>query len=160
MSYAHLHLLVNHLPVIGPVFGLGLFLFALWRGSNELIKASLGVFVVIGAVAIAVYFTGDPAAHEIRNLPDYSREITHRHEDAALIATIATGVFGAVSLWILYVFRGRPVSTSAARLALLGGIVVAGLMAYTALLGGQVRHTEIRPGYSVRTSRSTLARVS
>ena len=148
MNYAHLHLLVNHLPVIGPMFGLGLFAFALWRGSNELIKASLGVFVVVGAVAIGVYFTGDPAAHEIRNLPDYSREITNRHEDAALIATIVTGVLGAVALWILYAFRGRPVSKGAARLGFLCGIIVAGLMAYAALLGGQVRHTEIRPGYS------------
>ena len=30
--------------------------------------------------------------------------------------------------------------------ALAGAAVVSGMMAYTGLLGGQVRHTEVRPG--------------
>ena len=31
MNPAHLHLMLNHIPVLGTAFGLGLLVFAIWR---------------------------------------------------------------------------------------------------------------------------------
>ena len=47
MNPAHLHLMLNHIPVLGTAFGLGLLAFALWRRSDELKKTALGVFVLV-----------------------------------------------------------------------------------------------------------------
>jgi hypothetical protein len=43
MSLTHMHLLLNHFPVIGSMIGIALLGFALVRKSSELAKASLGL---------------------------------------------------------------------------------------------------------------------
>ena len=61
MNATHLHLMLNHIPVLGTVFGLGLLVFALWRKSEELKKAALGIFLIVALLAVPVYLTGEPA---------------------------------------------------------------------------------------------------
>ena len=54
----HLHLLMNHVPTLGTVLGLGLFLLARGRRSDHLRRASLEVFFLIALAALPVYLTG------------------------------------------------------------------------------------------------------
>jgi len=61
MNWAHIHLSLNHLPVVGIIFGVLLLLLALLRKSEELKRVSLGVFVLTALIALPVYFTGEPA---------------------------------------------------------------------------------------------------
>lgn len=61
MSLAHLHLLLNHYPIIGTIIGIALLVFAYLRKSNEVAKAALGLFAVLGAIAVVVYLTGESA---------------------------------------------------------------------------------------------------
>ena len=63
MSLVHLHLLLNHLPVIGAFFGVLLLAVALARRSSELAKVALAFFAFLGAVSVAVFFTGDTLDH-------------------------------------------------------------------------------------------------
>jgi uncharacterized membrane protein len=144
MSFTHLHLLLNHFPVIGTIIGVALLGFALIRRNSDIGKLALGMFVVLAATSIAVYLTGEPAEDAIEKLPGFSKQITERHEEFALVATIALSVFGALALGVLFVFRKKelPRWTMLGTFAL--SICAAGLMGYTALLGGQVRHTEVR----------------
>jgi asparagine N-glycosylation enzyme membrane subunit Stt3 len=60
MNWAHIHLSLNHLPVVGTFFGVLLLLLALLRKSEELKRVSLGVFVLTALLALPVYFTGEP----------------------------------------------------------------------------------------------------
>ncbi len=147
MNAAHLHLLVNHVPVFGLVFGLLLLVAALWRGSGELSKTSLAILVITGIGAILVYLTGEPAGESIEHMAGVGESMVERHEDAALAATIAAGVVGGLAAIALLAFRKaadlpRWVTSSALVLTL----GAAGLMGWTANLGGQIRHTEIRSG--------------
>jgi len=75
MNATHLHLMLNHLPVLGTAFGLGLLLFGLWRRSNELKKTALGVFVIIALAGVPVYLTGEPAEDGVESLPGVSKPI-------------------------------------------------------------------------------------
>lgn len=59
----------------------------------------------------------------------------------ALISTIGMGV---IALGGLVFSRGKPISLPIASVALVANLFIAGVMAYTAHLGGQIRHTEIR----------------
>ena len=148
MNPTHLHLLLNHAPVFGTIFGLALLAFALWRKSEELKNTALGVFVVFTLLAVPVYLTGEPAEHAVKLLPGISKPIIEKHEDAAAIAFTGIVVLGVVALAGLLLFRRTkimPVWFSLIMLA--AALIVGGLMAWTANLGGQIRHPEIRPGY-------------
>jgi uncharacterized membrane protein len=144
---AHTHLILNHVPVIGVVLGILLLMVALLGKSEDLKKASLGLFVVMAMVAIPAYLTGEPAEGIVKDLPGVSREMIEQHEEAALVALIALAVLGLCCLVGLYVFRRAPAMPTWLVVSILVlSIVVGGLMARTANLGGQVHHQELRAG--------------
>lgn len=146
MNPTHLHLMLNHIPVLGTAFGLGLLAFGLWRRSDELKKASLGVLVIIALLAVPAYLTGEPAEDLVKPLPGVSRMIMGHHEEAAEIAFTGLVVLGVASLAGLILFRrGKSLPAWLSGIILAGSLVVVGLMSWTANLGGQIRHTEIRP---------------
>lgn len=144
MNFAHWHLLLNHLPVLGTAFGTLLLLTGLLKRSDELKRLSLWVFVLAAVVAVPAYLTGEPAESVIERLPNVAENLIERHEDWALISLLATGLTGIVALlgWFSYRKAERlPQWLSAGALGL--ALVTSGLMAWTANLGGQIRHPEI-----------------
>ena len=146
MNGAHLHLLLNHIPVLGTFFGLALLAFAVWKRSDELRKAALGTFFIAALAATATYLTGEPAEDVVKGLPGIPRPLISRHEDAAGIALAGSIALGVLALGGLIWLRwGRQIKPWFSTLALAAAIIVTGLMAWTANLGGQIRHTEIRP---------------
>ena len=149
MNAAHLHLIVNHAPVLGVVFGLGLLVFALLKRSQELKRAALGVFVIIALLALPAYLTGEPAEGLITSLPGVSKTVIEQHEEAGTVAFIGILILGVGALAGLILFRkGKNVPTWYGAVILVAALVVSGLMAWAANLGGHVRHPEIRAGPS------------
>jgi len=146
MNIIHLHLLLNHVPVIGAVLGLALLGVAYLRRSDELGKFALGAFAALGAVSVVVFLTGEPAEEIVEKLPGFSKALTERHEEAALVATIVMGVVGFLSLIWLVVFRSRALARWVVPTALVLALGATATMGYAANLGGQIRHTEIRAG--------------
>jgi uncharacterized membrane protein len=147
MSSVHFHLLLNHFPVIGTLIVIGLLAVAILRRSNDVAKASLALLAALGVISVLVFLTGEPAEETIENLPGFSEAVTEKHEEFALAATIALASIGAFSLATLTVFRKREIprwlTLGVFMLSLVGGA----MMGYTAMLGGQVRHTEVRTGF-------------
>jgi hypothetical protein len=145
MNLTHLHLLLNHLPVLGSVFGLGLLLFGLWRRSADIWKASLGVFVLAALAAVPVYLTGEPAEDGVERLAGVSKAAIENHEEAATVALTIVAVIGLAALVSLIVWRGNRPTPAWARTGLaVAAMVAAAAMARTACLGGPIRHSEIR----------------
>ena len=147
-SLAHLHLLLTHVPII--VTGLGFLLLAVavaWR-RDELARVALAFFVGGGLSALPTSLTGEPAEETVERLPGVTEAIIERHEDAALVAAILVGVLGAFALWALWRYRRSVVLPAwVVRTALVTSLVGSGAMAWTGLLGGEVRHTEIRSDF-------------
>ena len=146
MSLTHLHLLLNHFPVVGTIIGVALLGFAVMRKNTDLTKAALGLFAALGAITVIVYFTGEPAEKAIEKLPGFSEAIIERHEEIALVATVVLSSFGAFALGALAVFRGRSLPRWVTLSSLVLVLASAAVMGYTAMTGGQIRHTEVRPG--------------
>lgn len=145
MNWAHVHIAINHAPVIGIIFGFLLLTYAMVRKSEELKKASLGIFVIIALIAIPVYFTGGGAEEVVEHLPGVSESIIERHEDSAFSTFVMVEILGLLTLGGLFLYR-RPQTLSNwfVILSLVLSIIIGGLMTRTANLGGQIRHTEIR----------------
>jgi hypothetical protein len=146
MNLAHLHLLLNHVPVIGTIVAVLLLAYALWRKSAELTRVALGMFVILAFFGLAVYLTGEPAEHVAQRLPGVTRDAIHEHEEAGLIAAWLLGAVGALSLGGLIDYRRRPegVPRRFGFILLILSLFPALAMARTANLGGMVRHSEIR----------------
>ena len=81
MTLVHLHLVLNHVPVVGTFVGIALLLVALARRSRELTLASFGVFVASAAVTVPVYLTGEPAEDRVERLAGVSGAVIERHEE-------------------------------------------------------------------------------
>lgn len=146
MNTVHLHLMLNHLPVLGTAFGLALFLFGMMRRSADVKKAALGVLVIAALATVPVYLTGEPAEDAVESLPGVAKPFVEQHEEAAGVAFGGVLVAGVVALAGLFLFRQpRVVPGWFNVLVLITALGATGLMAWAAGLGGQVRHTEIRP---------------
>jgi hypothetical protein len=145
MNAPHWHLLLNHIPVLGTAFGVGLLAFALWRKSEELKRAAFCALVIVALLAVPAYLTGEPAEGMVTGLPGVSKTHIESHEEVATIAFVGVLVLGVGALAGLVCFRrGNAVPGWFGYSILAALLVVGGLMAWTANLGSQVRHTEIR----------------
>ncbi len=145
MNAAHLHLIVNHFPVVGLLFGILLFAAAGVRRSEDLGRAALWTFVLTGVAGIVAYLTGSGAEEAVEGLAGVSERFVERHEEAALLATAAAGVAGLIALTGLIGFRRGSAFPRWFNPAVLAAALVAGgLMARAANLGGQIRHPEIQ----------------
>lgn len=145
-SGVHLHLLVNHAPILGALFALALLVASYRWAPDVLRRTALVVLIGTALAAVVADLTGDPAEDAIRGLPGVKREVIHAHEEFADKSYIAAAVVGVLALGALVRWRRAPLPGGVALGALVGAAVVSGMMVYTGLLGGQVRHTEVRPG--------------
>ena len=143
---AHLHLALGHVPIMAILFGLGWLAFGVWRESRDIQKAALAMFVVAAVVIVPLYFAGGSAAGVIKGLPGFSDRLLEQHQAAAGVTLAGCLVLGIVALAGLILFRGRPVANWFNLLLLAGALVAGSLAIWTASLGGQVGHVEIRAG--------------
>ncbi len=146
MNGVHIHLLLNHVPVIGIVIGAVVLALGVWRRNDSWTRLALGLFVVVALASLATMLTGEGAEEAVERLPGVTDAIIEPHEDAAKLASIAAYLLGAVSLASLIWVRGRVLPRALTVTVVPLVLLVTGLMAYTANLGGQIRHTEIRAG--------------
>lgn len=146
MSGVHLHLLINHAPILGAFFALALLASSFFFAPEVLRRAALVVLIGAAAAGAAAYYSGEPAEDAIRGFPGVQRELIHEHEEIAESAMIAAAVLGAMALGVLVRWRRAPIPVGVASTVLVATLAVSGLMAYTGLLGGRIRHTEVRAG--------------
>ena len=156
MSPVHLHLMLNHLPVVGTLFAFFLLGLAIFKRSDEMKKVGLGAFAVIAALAIPAYLTGESAEELAEKLPGVMGVIDP-HEDVAKIAFALILATGAVALSGLVVLRAKAVPQLFAVSVLALSLAATGALAWTANLGGKIRHTELRsdtpPALSTRDTK-------
>jgi hypothetical protein len=143
MSLAHLHLILNHVPVIGMGFVLLILAIAAWRRDSANAKLGLSILIGLATVTAIVFVTGEPAEEAVEGIAGVSETMIHPHEEAAELALIATAVSGTLGALALVAYRRRPLPMWVMGTALAVALGVSATLGWTATLGGQIRHTEI-----------------
>ncbi|MBI4887404.1 MAG: hypothetical protein HY824_09940 [Acidobacteria bacterium] len=144
LTIPHIHLLLNHVPTVGTVIGVGLLLMALVRRNDHLVHSSLEVLFGVALLTLPVYLTGVAAEEAIEKLDGVSRAAITTHETAALLGFIwmeITGLAAWLGLWQSR-RQSRASRTTVASVLVLSVITLA-IMARAATIGGEIRHPEI-----------------
>jgi len=149
MSWIQLHLLINHVPVIGTWLGTGALLFGLLSRREEARRLALGLLAIVALAATPAFLSGSESEDRAQQLPGVSSADISEHESSADFALGGCVLLGVVAIAALFVSRRRaaiPAGWLAAVLVL--ALLCSAILARTAHLGGEIRHPEIRSGSS------------
>lgn len=143
MNEAHLHLIVNHLPVFGFIFSFLLLVGGLIFKNKSIINASLVAFVVVGLLTLPAFFTGEGAEEVLLKIDPDAKSFIHYHEESAEVSLWLSIALGLISLVVLLINRKKDVKILYYLILLFCLAVIVSLV-NTNNLGGKIRHTEIR----------------
>lgn len=138
MEATQLHLLLNHVPVLGTLFGLCLLTFGLLRHNRSLEKAAYVTLFVVSLIAIPAFKTGEEAEETVEHLPGVSHSVVHEHEEWAEKAIWVMAVTGFLSL-VSLIRTGKVLRT----LTFLSAVATFVLMVITGNHGGKIMHHEL-----------------
>ena len=149
MNTTHLHLLLNHFPIIGTLIGTGLLLWAIIKNQDNIKLISSVLLIIMCLIAIPVYLTGEPAEESVEKLSGVSETMIGLHEDAASIAMWLMGIAAlfAFAAIIVQLRKGKLAKQLFIGTFIFSAICFAAI-ARTGYYGGQIRHSEIRSDVS------------
>jgi len=142
-NWAHLHVMFNHLPIIGLPLVTLLLAIGMARRSRELVAVAAALTVLLGGASLAVKYSGEEAEEVVEDLSWADRQAIHDHEEAGEKATLAALATAVVAVVVGARAIGQAVlGLGGPALLLLMLLGTSGLMAWTGLEGGEVRHDE------------------
>lgn len=145
MNEAHLHLVVNHFPIIGTILGLGVLVVGLLLKNNSVKNTAFFLFIVAAIFAALSMATGEGAEELVEEMPNIGHQVIHEHEEMAEKLAIVLYALGLTSLVGLYLsYKKSAKSSLVSILAVIIAIVAVFLAQQTGTTGGEIRHTEIR----------------
>ncbi|NGY36983.1 hypothetical protein FQU23_005590 [Flavobacterium sp. XN-5] len=155
MNDAHLHLMVNHFPIIGTIFGIGILIAGLVLKNNALKNTAYILFIVAALFAALSMNTGEGAEELVEDMPNIGKKIIHEHEELAeklALLLYATGIFSLLSIYTSSKNHKLAIIASYITLFLAIGAAVLGSSVGTS--GGEIRHTEIRDNAGISAAES------
>jgi hypothetical protein len=151
MNDAHLHLLVNHVPIIGGAFASVVLAWGVIRNNKSIVGMALVFFILLGAASFVAHQTGEGAEEVLEHsTAAYNHDMIHAHEEAAFPAHLAmmfTAFAAIITLAVSKLRDGRIMPI----VVLVLSLVAFGLMARAGNLGGKIVHTEILDGAAAGT---------
>lgn len=154
MNQAHLHLLMNHFPIIGTIFAFLTLFIGILLKEPGIKKAGLGLFVLTGLLTIPAFFTGEGAEEVLNSAVQNADAYEEKHEELAGIAIWTCSIIGLLSFIVLliekkYSFFCKILSIIILILTVGNGLLLKNI----GTSGGEIRHSEIRSNNSGNINR-------
>jgi uncharacterized membrane protein len=144
MNQTYVHLLLNHIPIIGNMVGLSIILYGIISKSKVAVNIASTLFIVCALITIPVFLTGEPAEETVENIAGVSETAIEPHEEAAEIALWLMQALGVLSIITLFMnWKESPLARRLALATFIISLLSFSFIAYAGKLGGEIRHTEI-----------------
>lgn len=141
---AHIHLMVNHIPVLATLFSIPLFIWGMLRKQQTIKKVALVGFILAGLMVIVAVQSGESAEEIVESMPGVSEQLIHDHEEAAELAQWLTTILGVGAIGGFFLLSGNfKYSRQIMVVLLFYSLIVGGMLVYTANLGGKIMHPEL-----------------
>ena len=148
MNGAEIHLLLNHIPVVGLFFVVALLTYALIRKNVPLVNICVVFTLLLAVVTIPVNNSGEEAEEIVEEM-GRDHDLIHEHEEAAELALfLMLGLGGICIAYIFLLKRNEYVAHILSIILLAGCLGTSIYMAQVAHSGGEIRHPEIRDGFT------------
>lgn len=146
MDINYLHIFLSHIPSIATAVVLVLLILGISLKSEVFIRVSLWILVITGAIVIIVYFSGEPAADNLKSLyPDLGEQYIEAHESISLVTFVLVLVSSVYSLLGLIVYKKSNDTTLLYKYVLLVIVFLSLLFSVWSIYRGlQIRHPELR----------------
>ena len=147
MSGVHFHIVFTHAVVATTILGVLVLAWSLLRKNHDIRTLGLTMILAAGLLAIPVYLTGESAEEVVEEVSNVQHSVIHEHEESAELTFIGLEILAAAALVALLITARRKATGQGIAIGVLVlGIIASVLVARTANLGGQIRHSEIRSG--------------
>lgn len=145
MDATHAHLLVNHIPILGSVFGALLLLIGMLLKNKTLEITGLSTILLAALFTMPAYFSGEEAEHIVEHFEGFSEHQLEEHEEHAELSLWMMIVSGLLSLMSILAYQFAPQRVKITRLLAL----VVTLFAFITMIplanhGGKIMHQELR----------------
>jgi len=139
-------MIVNHFPIIGTIFGLGILISGMILKNNSVKNTAYVLFIVAAIFAAFSMGTGEGAEELVEDMPTVGKQIIHEHEEMAEKLAVVLYVLGIISLGgLILSYLKNAKATMLSYVALVVAVVGVFFAQQTGTTGGEIRHTEIRP---------------
>jgi uncharacterized membrane protein len=145
MNDAHLHMVVNHFPIIGTILGLGILITGIVLKNSTVKNTAYVLFIVAALFTLFSMATGEGAEEMVEDMPSIGHEIIHEHEEMAEKLAIVLYALGVISLIGLFMnYKNKANAKFVSYLAVVVAVIGVFFAQQTGTTGGEIRHTEIR----------------
>lgn len=145
MDATHIHLIINHIPILFIPVALLIFIWGWMRDIKPFHTLSMWGFILSAVAAYIAFESGEGAEDTVERLAGVGEQFIHDHEEWAEWSLWGSIALGLAAIAGLYTDRMKQRAKKIVMSALIIlALITSGLMTYTAYLGGQIRHTEIR----------------
>ena len=146
MDATHLHLTLTHFPIVGTIIGIGILIYGLLSKNLETQKVALSIFALMSIITIPVFLTGGEAEETVEHLAGVSEQSIEDHEELAEKAIWLMALLGILSVVGFFaIIKKQSFAKAITLITLIMSLGTFGIFAQVGNLGGQIRHSEIRP---------------
>lgn len=148
MNATHIHLLTNHIPIIGMVCGAFVLIWAIIAKNRNTTLAAIIILLFSGIGGGIANKSGEEAEEVLEKMVGISGAAIHEHEEAAELAMPFILITAVVSLAALFLnLKNHKFASMSNYLLAVVSVLAFAFSARAGLVGGKIRHAaEINSG--------------
>lgn len=144
MDALQLHLLTNHVPIIGTFAALLVVVVGMIRRSDAAISTGLIVYTAMALVAVPAYLSGEEAEERVEHIAGINKGAIHEHEEMAELSLWFTVISGVLALGAVVThMRNMQISSKIALAFVIMAMVAFAQAARTGHEGGKIRRPDL-----------------
>ena len=146
MNDAHLHLAINHFPLIAPIIALIVLVYGFISKSEQIKRVSYLIFVIGALSTIPSFKSGEAAEEVVEDMKEIQESYIEDHEEAAetfAVLSYVLGGFALIGFWASN--KNLPLAKVFSFVIFFIALTTIFFGKATGTTGGEIRHTEITP---------------